>query len=65
MDLQELFGGRSVTLLGAGVSNMPLAEIAAQYASRLTVRDKKSPAELGEAAARLEALGARLITGED
>ena len=64
MVLEELFGGRSVTLLGAGVSNMPLAEIAAKYAVRLTVRDKKTPAELGENAARLEALGARLITGE-
>ncbi|MBQ3708562.1 MAG: UDP-N-acetylmuramoyl-L-alanine--D-glutamate ligase [Clostridia bacterium] len=64
MNLEELFGGRSVTLLGAGVSNMPLAEVAARYASRLTVRDKKSPAELGENAVRLEALGAALITGE-
>lgn len=64
MQLEELFSGRSVTLLGAGVSNMPLAEVSAKYASRLTVRDKKTPAELGEAAVRLEALGARLITGE-
>ena len=39
-------------------------EIAAKYAVRLTVRDKKSPAELGENAERLEDLGARLITGE-
>ena len=64
MNLQELFGGRRVTLLGAGVSHMPLAEVAAKYASLLTVRDKKSPAELGENAVRLEALGAKLITGD-
>ena len=65
MTLSELFEGRSMSLLGAGVSNMPLAETAARYASRLTVRDKKSPEELGPAAEKLAALGARLITGEN
>lgn len=59
------FRGKRISLLGAGVSNMPLAAMAAPWARELTVRDKKSPAELGEAAEKLLAMGARLITGED
>jgi len=64
ISLDDLFRGKSVSLLGAGVSNMPLAEAAAASAAKLTVRDKKSPAELGAAADTLTALGAELITGE-
>ena len=65
ISLDDLFCGKSVSLLGAGVSNMPLAEASAVSAAKLTVRDKKSPAELGEAAEKLTALGAELITGDD
>jgi len=64
ISLDELFRGKSVSLLGAGVSNMPLAEAAARSAAKLTVRDKKSPAELGAAADTLTSLGAELITGD-
>ncbi len=64
ISLDDLFRGKSVSLLGAGVSNMPLAEAAAASAAKLTVRDKKSPAELGAAAETLISLGAELITGE-
>jgi len=62
--LNELFSGKSVCLLGAGVSNMPLADLLSNTVSRLTVRDRKSPAEMGDNAARLKFLGASLITGE-
>ncbi len=62
--LEEYFRGRSVSLLGAGVSNLPLAHTIAPYCSRLVVRDKKSEAELGDAAAQLKNDGAILITGE-
>ena len=66
MNYAELhFKGKRISLLGAGVSNMPLCAMAAPYASEVTVRDRKSPEELGEAADRIRALGARLITGED
>ena len=61
ISLDDLFRGKSVSLLGAGVSNMPLAEAAAS-AAKLTVRDRKSPEELGDAAVRLRELGAELIT---
>ena len=62
---EKIFSGKSVSLLGAGVSNMPLARVAAPLCARLTVRDKKSPAELGAVADELISLGAQLITGEN
>lgn len=65
VSLDEIFRGKSVSLLGAGVSNLPLATVAAGSASRLTVRDKKSREELGNTAKQLEAIGAELITGDD
>ena len=63
--LKEYFVGKSVSLLGAGISNMPLAEMLAPWCERLTVRDKKSADELGENGQKLISLGAELITGED
>lgn len=62
--LENFFAKKSVSLLGAGVSNMPLARVIAPICSRLTVRDKKSPAELGKTAQELISLGAELITGD-
>ena len=37
IQLEQYFAGKSVTLLGAGVSNMPLAEVCARCAASLTV----------------------------
>ena len=56
--------GKSVSLIGAGVSNLPLAGQLTKICSLVTVRDKKSRAELGECADTLEGLGAKLILGE-
>ena len=63
--IEKLFSHKSVSLLGAGVSNMPLASLLSPICSSLTVRDKKSPEELGENAQKLVSLGAKLITGDD
>ena len=63
--LKEYFCGKSVSLLGAGISNMPLAEMISPWCDKLTVRDKKSLSELGENGEKLLSLGAQLITGED
>ncbi len=62
--LEKLFTGKSVTLLGAGISNMPLAELISPLACRLTVRDRKTEADLGESAEKLRSLGAELILGD-
>ena len=48
------FQCKTVTLLGAGVSNMPLAGYLAARGAILTVRDRKSETDLGEAAEKLK-----------
>lgn len=58
------FQNKNVTLLGAGVSNMPLAGYLAAQGARVTVRDKKTAEELGERAEKLRKLGAAIIGGE-
>lgn len=59
------FQNQTVTLLGAGISNMPLAQFLTERGAAVTVRDRKSPEELGERAETLRSLGVTLITGEN
>ncbi len=58
------FKGKKAVLLGAGVSNMPLAEFLIGFGAKVEVRDKKSEAELGDRAKKLKDSGAVLVTGE-
>ena len=53
MTLCDIFRNKTVSLLGAGVSNMPLAAFLSEQGAKLTVRDMKSAQELGERAAEL------------
>ncbi|MBQ8186730.1 MAG: UDP-N-acetylmuramoyl-L-alanine--D-glutamate ligase [Clostridia bacterium] len=64
IQLEQYFAGKDVTLLGAGVSNMPLAEVCARCANSLTVRDMKSAEELGENGRKLTAMGAEIVSGD-
>lgn len=64
IQLEQYFAGKSVTLLGAGVSNMPLAEVCARCAKSLTVRDMKSAEQLGENGRKLTEMGAEIVSGE-
>ncbi len=51
------------TVLGLGISNLPLIDFLLARGARVTVRDKKPCAEIAQADA-LEAKGVRFITGE-
>lgn len=51
-------------VLGLGISNLPLVDMLISVGARVTAYDKKSRAELGESAERLEALGVDLRLGE-
>ena len=48
------FQNKTVTLLGAGVSNMPLAGYLVSKGAAVTARDKKSETDLGEDAKKLQ-----------
>lgn len=63
--LKNYIGGRSCSLLGLGVSNLPLCEYLIRSGVSVTVRDKKTPKELGETALGLQENGVGFICGED
>ncbi len=65
LDFKKIFAGKSVVLLGAGVSNMPLAKILIEAGAHLIVRDRKNMQALGEAGEHLQNMGAQMILGED
>ena len=61
--LSEL-SGRSVTVIGMGISNIPLIKMLLRAGVEVTVRDKAPRERLAEQAQELESLGAKLIFGE-
>ena len=61
----DFLRGKKLALIGLGVSHRPVARLLAQKQLEVTVYDKKSPEELGEAAAELAAMGVRFVTGAD
>ena len=68
MDLQGYIAslrGKTVAVLGIGVSNTPLIELLRKNGVRTVACDKKSREALGETAKTLEALGAELRLGAD
>lgn len=56
---------KKIGLIGVGVSHTQLIHMLAQKGCDLTVYDKRSVEEIGDAAAGLRELGVRFVTGED
>ncbi len=56
--------GKSIAVIGAGVSNTPLAEKLLENGCDVTVCDKRKMEELGEAGEKLSSLGAKFSLGE-
>ncbi len=64
--LKNMLSGKSVTVLGIGVSNLPLIDFLLAYGAKVCARDMKDRDKLGEElASSLEAKGVRLICGGD
>ena len=55
---------KRIAVIGVGVSNTPLIELLLRGGCRVTACDKRTREQMGEEAARLEALGAELKLGE-
>ncbi len=67
MELQEfitMVKGKSVSVVGIGVSNTPLIKMLLGYGAAVTARDKKTAEELGGIAEALSAMGVSLVLGE-
>lgn len=61
----DKFCGKSVALIGAGISNTPLAEFFRGLGASVSVRDMKSREEIGEERCEaFERAGAKLVLGE-
>lgn len=59
------FNGKNVTVIGLGISNMPLIRWLVKKGANVTARDKKQPNEIPEKLRELETLGIRCILGEE
>ncbi len=57
--------GKSVAVIGIGVSNTPLIRLLCNHGIAVTACDKKNREALGVTAEELEAMGVRLQLGED
>ena len=64
-DLTPMFKNKKVILLGAGVSNMPLAGMLHSMGAKIEVRDKKTADEMGDSYTELSNMGATLVLGDD
>ena len=61
----DKFSGKTVALIGAGVSNTPLAKFFAERGAVVSVRDMKSREDIGEERCKaFESVGAKLVLGE-
>ena len=63
--IQKYIDGRACGILGLGVSNLPLAGMICRMGVPLTVRDKKTPEELGAGAIELKERGVRFVSGSE
>ena len=59
----ESIRGKRITVVGIGVSNLPLIELLLEGGCELTACDMRSREEMGGEAERLEKLGAKLCLG--
>lgn len=64
MSFFDRFKNKTVTLLGAGVSNKPLVAKLAEGGAKIIIRDKKTVEKMGSAADEFVAAGAEFISGE-
>lgn len=63
--LSEIFRGKSIAVIGAGVSHKTLIKQFAGYGYDVTLHDRRTAAELGETADELLQLGVKFALGED
>lgn len=62
--LKKYVCGKNITVVGIGISNMPLIRFLVKNGANVTACDKKTQDELGERAEELTNLGVSLVCGE-
>ena len=56
--------GKKITVIGIGISNMPLIKYLAELGAEVTACDKRTKGELGKNYTELEPLGIKFSLGE-
>lgn len=64
-DFYEFIAGKSVSVVGIGISNRPLIDFLLKHKAIVTARDIKTEDKLGKIASELKNAGVRLILGSD
>ena len=62
---KKYVNGKNITVVGIGISNLPLIKFLAENGAKVTACDKKSEEELGETGKNLSSLGVKLNCGEN
>lgn len=61
---KEYVKKKSITVVGIGISNLPLINLLCDCGATVTACDKRTEAELGETATKLKKLGVKLSLGD-
>ena len=62
---KKYVNGKNISVVGIGISNLPLIKFLAKNGAKVTACDKKAEEELGETGVELLALGVKLNCGEN
>ncbi len=62
---KKYVNGKNISVVGIGISNIPLIKFLSENGAKVTACDKKTEAELGETANELTSLGVKLNCGDN
>ncbi len=64
-EFKDSVRGRDITVIGIGISNLPLIKYLVSLGARVTARDKRDKTDLGANYNELEAIGVKFSLGND
>lgn len=65
LSFKEYVNGKKITVVGIGISNLPLITLLCENGAKVTACDKRELSELGDTAEKLRAMGIELVCGEN
>lgn len=65
IEYKKSIKNKKISVVGIGVSNVPLIEFLLDGGANVTAHDKRTKEQLGEVYDKLKALGARFVLGDD
>ena len=62
---KKYVNGKEITVVGIGISNLPLIKLLSDCGAKVTACDKRTEEELSETVSELTAIGVKLSLGEN